>query len=177
MISDAYKAVLRSTRETAAGWGGARRHAWPVLEELQKRRIDSGAVLDYGAGLGRFGEELERIAPGRYRVANYEPSIPAFDVLPAGLFDCVVCTHVLEHVEPDLLEATLEELKERVLRFAYIEVPHGPAGLTLADGRNAHLIQQPWDWWHCRFAETFPNSDITLCVAKNPLNTLFVVDL
>lgn len=175
MISEAYKRVLEETRELDPTWGGARRHAAPVLSYCELHGLERGTVLDYGAGRGRFAEELERIAPGRYIVSNYEPAIAHYSELPAGPFDVVVCTHVLEHVEPELLVDTLAEIRARARKFVYMEIPHGPAGRVLSDGRNAHLIQEPPVWWIERMKESFfPFVGIHAWPAVNPLNTIFV---
>lgn len=175
MISAAYKQVLRETRAIYPNWGIARRHAAPVLRWLEGINLRSGSILDYGAGLGRFGEQLERLAPGRYAVTNYEPSIPAFDTLPNGPYDAVVATHVLEHVEPELLAATLEELRARARRLVYIEVPHELAGKTLADGRNAHLIVQPREWWARQIGAAFAGSTLYHWPSHDPINTVYTV--
>jgi hypothetical protein len=177
MLSDAYKRVLRATRAQYPTWGGARRHAAPVLRWLEGINLHTGSILDYGAGLGRFADELELLAPGRYTVTNYEPAIPAFDKLPLGPYDAVVATHVLEHVEPELLDATLEELRTRARRLVYIEVPHGLAGKTLADGRNAHLIVEPPEWWARKIDVAFAGHSVYFWRADNPLNTIYTVCL
>lgn len=177
MISEAYKRVLCDTRVTAPNWGNARRHAPVVARLLAAMQIPCGSILDFGCGLGRFGQELERLVPRRYRVVNYDPSVKGWDVLPGGRFDAVVCTHVLEHVEPELLDATLREIHDRAERLVYIELPHGPAGRTLADGRNAHLIQQPAEWWFDKLRAAFPAATISQWPGANPINTVYLVDL
>lgn len=176
MISDSYKAVLRATRETAPNWGGARRHAHRVAPLLAvKGLVDSASILDFGSGAGRFADELARIAP-QYRVTQYDPSVPGIDELPAGVFDAVVCTHVLEHVEPELLAATLEEIRARARLLVYIELPHGPAVRKLADGRNAHLIQESAAWWLDVLRRAFAGWRVTCNSAANPLNTIYILE-
>lgn len=177
MISDAYKRVLQETRAVYPKWGGARRHAEPVLRWLEARGLRVGTVLDYGAGLGRFAEELERLAPGRYAVTNYEPSIPAFDTLPSGTYDAVVAAHVLEHVEPALLDATLAELRARARWLIYIEVPHDLAAKRLTDGRNAHLIVEDRQWWAERLTRAFVGASVFHWPAAFPVNTVYAVHL
>lgn len=177
MISESYRRVLCATRAAAPNWGFAKRHAPIVLDLLAAIGFTGGSILDFGAGARRFSQEVERIAPGRFRVVSYDPSTPGFDVLPAGRYDAVVCTHVLEHVEPELLDQTLEEIRERATSLVYIEVPHGPAGRTLTDGRNAHLIQEPAPWWYAKLRGAFPRADILQWPALNPINTVFLITL
>lgn len=173
MISDAYRDVLVATREAAPHWGGSRRHALRVAPLLKAKKLET--VLDYGSGAGGFADELGKFAP-QFRVTNYDPSVPQLSTLPAGPFDAIVCTHVLEHVEPEHLAATLEEMRARARRLVYIELPHGPAVRKLADGRNAHLIQQPPRWWLDTIRAAFPGWCVTMWEAANPLNSIYVVE-
>lgn len=59
----------------------------------------------------------------------------------------VCCIDVLEHIEPEYLETVLDELCRLTEGIAFLSIDTGPAVKTLSDGRNAHLIQQPMNWW------------------------------
>lgn len=59
----------------------------------------------------------------------------------------VACIDVLEHIEPDYLEDVLDHLESLTEVILFCSIHTGPAGKTLDDGRNAHLIQQPYTWW------------------------------
>lgn len=162
MISDAYLEVLRKSRaELYPYWGGGgARHAPRVIQLLEQCSTPAGSILDYGSGVGLFAEEVRKLAGTRYHVSSYEPTLPQWSELPAGLFDAVVCTHVLEHIEPELLAATLEEIRARARRLVYIEVPHREAVEVLTDGRNAHLIVEPATFWRDRLEECFAGASI-----------------
>lgn len=149
MISEDYKRIITQTRnEKYPYWGsGGWRHAEPVVNELQKLGINSGTILDYGSGLGAFGAKVRGLYGSRYLVTNYEPTHPVYRALPTETYDAVVCTHVLEHIEPEILLGTLREIWYRAEHLAFFEIPHGPAKEVLTDGRNAHLIQESADWW------------------------------
>jgi hypothetical protein len=54
---------------------------------------------------------------------------------------------VLEHIEPQYLEQVLDHLVELTEVVAFITIHTGPAMKTLPDGRNAHLTQEPIEWW------------------------------
>lgn len=156
MISAEYFDCLRATRAAFPYWGsGGVRHAAPVLALLEELGVRQGTILDYGSGVGAFALEMRKLAGARYSVVNYEPTLPQWSVLMPGPYDAVVCTHVLEHVEPELLEDTLLELRARATRLAYIEVPHGPAKEELVDGRNAHLIVEDPEFWLERIVRAF----------------------
>lgn len=110
------------------------------------------SVSDYGAGKQRLLEALR----GLGAAVEYHPYDPAFpEYGPARPADLVCCIDVLEHVEPECLEAVLSDLQRITVRFGLFTVHTGPARKQLADGRNAHLIQQPQAWWLERLAPRF----------------------
>ena len=75
----------------------------------------------------------------------YDPSFPEYgEARPA---DLLVCIDVLEHIEPELLDNVLDDLQRLVINTGLFTIHTGPAGKVLADGRNAHLIQEGYDWW------------------------------
>jgi hypothetical protein len=46
-----------------------------------------------------------------------------------------------------MLDQVLDHIRSKTLKRALFSVHLGPAGKTLSDGRNAHLIQEPPAWW------------------------------
>lgn len=110
-------------------------------------------LLDYGCGHNLSLKD--NLAPTRgFRYQAYDPGVPDFadDPVPAEM---VVCIDVLEHIEPDLLENVLDHLEELTEKVLFATVHTGPAGKILPDGRNAHLIQKPAEWWLPKFIERF----------------------
>lgn len=171
MITPTYLDVLKTSRAQNPYWGvGGARHAPVVIAALEELGLKSASILDYGSGVGTFANAIRQLAGKRFFVSNYDPSMPQWRELPAGPFDAVVCTHVLEHVEPKCLGATLAEIHARANRLAYIEVPFGPAKELLSDGRNAHLTQESEEYWASRLAEVFDGREGWTARAK--LNTL-----
>jgi hypothetical protein len=67
----------------------------------------------------------------------------------------VVCTDVLEHIEPELLDFVLDDLRRVTRKVGFFVIHTGASTKTLADGRNTHLIQQPREWWHLKLARFF----------------------
>jgi hypothetical protein len=62
---------------------------------------------------------------------------------------------VLEHIEPDCLDDVLDDLKRVTKGIGFFTVACGPAAKVLPDGRNAHLIQEPPEWWLPKLLERF----------------------
>lgn len=112
----------------------------PMVRELASG-TQAQTILDYGAGQCRLAGALPDL-----NVHCYDPAIPELAASPEPA-DLVTCTDVLEHIEPDCLDAVLDDLRRCTLRVAYLVVATRPAAKFLPDGRNAHLIQQPLEWW------------------------------
>jgi len=119
-----------------------------VIRELKARTI-----ADYGAGkkkllagLKQQGIELDAYYP-------YDPVFP--DYGPPRSADLVCCIDVLEHIEPDKLDSVLADLAVITTSFGFFSIHMGAADKVLADGRNAHLIQQPSSWWLPRLTQRF----------------------
>lgn len=128
-------------------------------------------ILDYGCGQGQLKHALGDI------VTEYDPCITGKDNDPAPA-DMVVCSDVLEHIEPHCLTDVLHHLHSKVGKRLFVVVHLQPAAKTLADGRNAHLILQPPEWWRERFAQMFRIlqwtilEDRELVALLQPLNVL-----
>lgn len=99
-------------------------------------------MLDYGAGKMRLAEAL---GPA-YRVTGYDPCVDGIDGEPEP-HPAVVCSNVLEHVEPECIDDVLRDIRRCTQQRALLMIHIGPAHATLPDGRNAHLIQQSKAWW------------------------------
>lgn len=150
MISAEYQALNRGLMASKATWAsGGMRHRPVVMELIERFGIKS--VLDYGCGRGTLGNAVmgrdKHNPPAPVVWHDYDPSIPGKDKITVKHVDLIVSTHVLEHVEPHLLDATLAELAALTPVALYIAVPSTAAGDCLPDGRNAHLIQEPPQWW------------------------------
>ncbi|MBC7802810.1 MAG: hypothetical protein H7Y16_02950 [Candidatus Parcubacteria bacterium] len=111
-------------------------------------------LLDYGAGKGRLGVELQKYVQRPLTIRHYDPAIPKWSATPPPC-EFVTCIDVLEHIEPELLDNVLEDLRRATLRAAMFTVHIGPAKKILPDGRNAHLTQQPPSWWLPRILAKF----------------------
>lgn len=126
---------------------------------LVARAINSFGVeklLDYGAGKLRLLKTIadERLVDRKFRYIPYEPADDRYAEPPPPT-EMVVCIDVLEHVEPEALDAVLDDLQRVTQRIGFFTIHTGPAVKVLPDGRNAHLIQQPIIWWLEKLASRF----------------------
>jgi hypothetical protein len=157
LISDEYRDQLQKMRSEAhrPRWGnGGQRHVDRVLGLINQFHVKS--VLDYGCGHGVILASLaERLGAKAPALAGYDPGIPERAALPAPA-ELVISTDVLEHIEPDKLDGVLAHIRSLAQHRAYLNIHTGPANAKLPDGRNAHLIQQPAQWWHRKLYTVFP---------------------
>ncbi len=139
LASPAYRLQLR-LKHGSVNWGkSGHSHAPEVLafaEELGAR-----TVLDYGCGRGTLAASVPTL-----KVIEYDPGIAGKDGLPKPA-DMVVSTDVLEHIEPELLDGVLAHQYRLAGKGAYLVISLRLAREILADGRNAHLVVKPADWW------------------------------
>lgn len=112
-----------------------------VVSLIETNRVKS--ILDFGAGKGLLSAEIK---------SNYEIDVFTYDpvTFPISLpskVDLVYSSDVLEHVEQDLIDETINDLSSRAQLYQYHLIACHPAKKTLSDGRNAHLIIEHPQWW------------------------------
>jgi len=142
LISDKYRELnARMHRENPVYGVSGQKYA-PLVRELMKG-FGTSDILDYGAGKRTLEQALG------FPIHNYDPCIPGLDARPEP-HDIVACTDVLEHIEPDCLDDVLKDIRRCTRKVAFFLIATRPANKSLPDGRNAHLIQQPYEWWQER---------------------------
>lgn len=102
-------------------------------------------ILDFGCGKCTLSKSL---GPA-YKVTNYDPCVEGLDTPPEP-HDVVVCSDVMEHVEPELVPNVLAEIRRLTKQKAFFVIGLTPAVKFLADGRNAHISlksQAEWKDW------------------------------
>jgi hypothetical protein len=145
LISDDYRAQQKHLHETTE-YGTMAQHYGPLVSQILEK-LEVSHLLDYGCGK-RMGL-LKNLKPkGKLTYQGYDPGAGVEELATAPVpAEMVCCIDVIEHVEPEYLENVLDHLAELTEVVAFITVHTGPAMKTLDDGRNAHLTQQPIEWW------------------------------
>jgi hypothetical protein len=139
LITESYRELNSLLHRTNPAFGmSGRKYAAAVLNICEA--YGSKDVLDYGCGKRTLEAALG------FPITNYDPCIPGLDQAPRP-HAIVACTDVLEHIEPDCLDEVLRDIRRVTKKAAFLLVATRPAMKTLADGRNAHLIQQTFPWW------------------------------
>lgn len=143
LISDEYRAQQAHLHETTNYGTASIKYAKLVTEIID--RLEVRHLLDYGAGKQmNLGKHIRPKHALKYQA--YEPAVPEMAGSPVPA-EMVACIDVLEHIEPDLLDNVLDHLASLTEAVCFLTVHCGPASKVLPDGRNAHLIQEPMDWW------------------------------
>ncbi len=139
LISEEYREQNRRLHNSDLAYGtSGTSSAKFVVELANETRITD--ILDYGCGKGTLNDCMN------VDIKEYDPCIEGKDTPPEPA-DLVVCTDVLEHIEPECLDDVLDDLKRLAKRAVLLVVATRPALKTLADGRNAHLIVEPPEFW------------------------------
>lgn len=141
MLSPEYKKQLSQLHAEKEDFGTSSAMYAPIVKNIIKD-FSPKQMLDYGCGKMALKEALG-VVEG---YIPYDPAIEGLDATPLPA-DLVVCTDVLEHVEPEYLDSVLNDLKRVTRRVGFFVVHTGQALNHLPDGRNAHLIQEPPAWW------------------------------
>lgn len=129
-ISAEYRDLVSRMHAERRGFGSySARHADLVTQWM--RELGTGDVLDYGCGKGALVMALS--------CRGYDPCVEQFSAPPEPA-DLVVCTDVLEHIEPERLDSVLEHIASLARMAALFIIATRPAKKVLPDGRNAHLI-------------------------------------
>lgn len=167
LISNAYQAQQAHLHEENDAYGSSSVVYAPIVSTFCNN-LEITSLLDYGCGKGRLFENLK--VNHKMTLQAYDPAVPRFSEAPIPS-QMVACIDVLEHIEPDCLDAVLDELQRLTLEVGIFSVCTCAAFKTLDDGRNAHLIQQPMEWWLPKIWERF---DLQL-MQKMDENNFFVV--
>lgn len=154
LISDSYRAQQEQLHENP-NYGVASVAFAPIVSEIINA-LEIKDLLDYGAGKCRLFGSLKGMVKHAMTLQAYDPGIPKLSGAPVPA-QMVTCIDVLEHIEPDCLDAVLDDLARLTKEIGFFSIHTKPAVKVLPDGRNAHLIQQPPVWWLPRLLERWPD--------------------
>ena len=146
LITDSYKEQLVELHSDRLWGGTGRKHSAMILEVAKE--YECVTALDYGSSNHRdcLKRHFHMKYPGQLLFYEYDPAIESKSGLPQPA-DMIVCTDVLEHIEPELLQNVLQHMSDCMLKCGYFVISTMEALSILSDGRNAHLIIKDKEWW------------------------------
>jgi hypothetical protein len=150
-ISEAYLGIQKELHKNPNYGIASISYAPFVKQALEISKAKS--LSDYGAGKQNLKKALDDLGVTDLDYRPYDPAFPEYGTPQTA--DLVCCIDVLEHIEPEFLDAVLAELASITKRAGFFSVATGPALKFLSDGRNAHLIQKPSSWWLPKLCEHF----------------------
>jgi hypothetical protein len=177
LISASYRNQLETLHSSGVFGTVARSYAPMVAAVINKLEVTH--VLDYGCGsnlsLAKALHE-KNLVKHKFKYQAYDPCVPEYAALPVPA-ELVACIDVLEHIEEDSIDEVLDHLQSLTEAVGVFSIDTGPAVKVLSDGRNAHVLQRPPEWWlprlMCRFElQTY---QVTYKSAENPDHTKFFV--
>lgn len=146
LITDEYLEQQKQLHESPRGYGySGYKHAAKVAFVLEIAGWTS--VLDYGCGAGTFGHVLRDGYGFTGVLWEYDPAVEGLEEPPPYPVDLVVCTDVLEHIEPKKIDNVLHHMRLLCRRAAFMSISLTYANKQLVDGRNAHLNVHEYGWW------------------------------
>ena len=154
LITDDYTKLNAKLHRDRPGFGtgGAR---WAATIKELTVKYGTTNVLDYGCGKGALAAAMP------FKINEYDPAVADKAAVPFPA-DIVVCTDVLEHIEPDCLRDVLGNLKALTGKVAFLNISTRKANKKLSDGRNAHLIVRDSRWWDAALGEFFTIETVDL---------------
>jgi 2-polyprenyl-3-methyl-5-hydroxy-6-metoxy-1,4-benzoquinol methylase len=163
LISDEYKVLNQNLHSDNRFYGAIGfRHMVDILKLAAQ--YDTMDILDYGCGKSSLARNMP------FNIHEYDPAVAKHAAMPLPS-DIVVCTDVLEHIEPLRLDDVLFHLKSLTQKAGFFTACTTKAHKFLPDGRNAHLIVENKAWWETKIKQYF--KIISLTEEKNEI--IFVV--
>jgi len=152
LISPEYAALNRQLHQEREDYGATDSNGPQVVEFC--KRSGFRTVLDYGCGKGGLKRSIEQLDPS-LTVFEFDPAIAGKTELPADPVDLIVALDVMEHIEPEYLDAVLETMRALRPKCVVMKIALTPAEKSLPDGRNAHILLRTPEWWESELGKHF----------------------
>ncbi|MDB4682116.1 class I SAM-dependent methyltransferase [Synechococcus sp. AH-551-A10] len=139
-----------------------------ALIYVNKHEKKINSVLDFGCGKGGLMQLLKEIPnSSTMKIDGYDPCLKQFSKKPIQKYDLVTCVDVLEHIDRENIANTLREINNFASGIFFYIIDMTPAIKNLEDGRNAHILLAPPDWW-CQQITSIFQMNISFTLGQMP---------
>lgn len=174
LISDQYKDQQKKLHDTGT-YGGMGESPYGKMVAEIINRMEISHVLDYGCGSRlSLANNLKGKVNHSFKYQPYDPCVEKFASAPIPA-EMVCCIDVLEHIEPEYIDDVLDHLAELTEAIGFFAIDTGPAKKFMEDGRNAHVLQRPPEWWLPRIMARFELQTFQVVYALGDHKKFFVI--
>lgn len=147
LITEEYRSLNERLHASRDDYGRSGQR-WARMIHDMATAMGTTDILDYGCGKSTLATNLP------FAIHQYDPAVAKYAAPPVPA-DIVVCTDVLEHIEPELIGDVLDHLQSLAKKVVFLVIATRPAKKCLPDGRNAHLIVEHPRWWMAALWDRF----------------------
>ena len=126
-----------------------------AIQLTNKTNLKIKSVLDFGCGKGGLLELLSEELDDSINIQGYDPGLEKFKQKPKTTFSLTTCIEVLEHIDRSNVLNVLNEIDAMTSGILFYVIDLIPARKKLSDGRNAHIMLAPHDWWNQQISSVF----------------------
>lgn len=105
------------------------------------------SLLDHGTGQGGLIHTLSKDKDLELDLRGYDPAVDIFSKKPTSKYDVITSIDALEHIGRPFIYSTLKEISSLTNKFFFFCIDLLPASKKTSDGRNAHFLVAPSEWW------------------------------
>ena len=138
----------------------------PAAVNASIKQFGISSFLDHGTGKGGLVQILENTFKERLDVAGFDPAVEEYRKKPDKKYDIVTSIDVLEHIGIKEIDKTLEDIHRLTDKCFFFCIDLVPASKKIKDGRNAHFLIAPSEWWLQKIKQHF---DVITCVEVGEL--------
>lgn len=173
LISENYRSQQQTLHETGA-YGTLGGHYAPLVAEIINK-MEVSHLLDYGCGSNlSLSKGLVGKVGHAFKYQAYDPCVDKYASPPVPA-ELVCCIDVLEHIEEDSIDEVLDHLQSLTEAVGFFTFDTGPAKKFLPDGRNAHILQRPMEWWIAKICERFELQTLQVTHKDDKVTKFFMV--
>lgn len=141
MISEAYRMMNAEMHRVDDSYGRMGQRYVPAVKTAAYT-LGAKSILDYGCGKSTLRTSMPDFPDFR----EYDPAIEGKNQMPVPA-DLVTCTDVMEHIEPEHMDAVLDHIASLARCGVFFVIACQPAMKLLPDGTNPHKIIHNEGWW------------------------------